>query len=154
MKSSRHANDILFTLRSYPDEVEPLLYERDINGEKVPIIDEWCTGFVRGMALDEEAWRPLMESDEGSDMLFPIMLYGTEVGWEQLRDEPSLEARHVEFATSLGDSVIAIMDWWLPVRKAMSTFHREEPRVGRNNPCPCGSGKKLKQCCGGQKVLH
>ena len=56
----RHANDILFTLRSYPDEVEPLLHERDIKGEKVPIIDEWCTGFVRGMALDEAAWRSLM----------------------------------------------------------------------------------------------
>jgi len=25
---------------------------------------------------------------------------------------------------------------------------REEPKVGRNDPCPCGSGKKFKQCCG------
>jgi preprotein translocase subunit SecA len=25
---------------------------------------------------------------------------------------------------------------------------REEPRVGRNDPCTCGSGKKFKQCCG------
>ena len=25
---------------------------------------------------------------------------------------------------------------------------REEPRVGRNDPCPCGSGKKFKKCCG------
>ena len=25
---------------------------------------------------------------------------------------------------------------------------REEPKVGRNDPCPCGSGKKYKQCCG------
>ncbi len=25
---------------------------------------------------------------------------------------------------------------------------REEPRVGRNDPCPCGSGKKYKKCCG------
>jgi SEC-C motif-containing protein len=23
------------------------------------------------------------------------------------------------------------------------------PRVGRNDPCPCGSGKKYKKCCGG-----
>lgn len=23
-----------------------------------------------------------------------------------------------------------------------------EPRVGRNDPCPCGSGKKYKKCCG------
>lgn len=25
---------------------------------------------------------------------------------------------------------------------------RKEAKVGRNDPCPCGSGKKYKQCCG------
>jgi preprotein translocase subunit SecA len=25
---------------------------------------------------------------------------------------------------------------------------REMPKVGRNDPCPCGSGKKFKSCCG------
>jgi preprotein translocase subunit SecA len=25
---------------------------------------------------------------------------------------------------------------------------RSTPKVGRNSPCPCGSGKKYKQCCG------
>ena len=28
---------------------------------------------------------------------------------------------------------------------------REEPKVGRNDPCPCGSGKKYKKCCGREK---
>ncbi len=28
------------------------------------------------------------------------------------------------------------------------TVVRSEPRVGRNDPCPCGSGKKYKKCCG------
>lgn len=27
-------------------------------------------------------------------------------------------------------------------------YRREAPRVGRNDPCPCGSGKKFKKCCG------
>ena len=27
------------------------------------------------------------------------------------------------------------------------TFRREAPKVGRNDPCPCGSGKKYKNCC-------
>ena len=27
------------------------------------------------------------------------------------------------------------------------TFKRESPRVGRNDPCPCGSGRKYKKCC-------
>ena len=28
------------------------------------------------------------------------------------------------------------------------TVRRQQPKVGRNDPCPCGSGKKYKQCCG------
>jgi preprotein translocase subunit SecA len=28
------------------------------------------------------------------------------------------------------------------------TLKRAQPKVGRNDPCPCGSGKKYKQCCG------
>ena len=27
------------------------------------------------------------------------------------------------------------------------TFRRGEPKIGRNEPCPCGSGKKFKKCC-------
>lgn len=30
----------------------------------------------------------------------------------------------------------------------VETFRRQAPKVGRNNPCPCGSGKKFKRCCG------
>ena len=28
------------------------------------------------------------------------------------------------------------------------TYRREGPKIGRNDPCPCGSGKKYKKCCG------
>ncbi|MFA5088189.1 MAG: preprotein translocase subunit SecA [Candidatus Omnitrophota bacterium] len=31
---------------------------------------------------------------------------------------------------------------------AAQTYHKEGPKVGRNDPCPCGSGKKYKRCCG------
>ncbi|MHC4917282.1 MAG: SEC-C metal-binding domain-containing protein [Planctomycetota bacterium] len=27
-------------------------------------------------------------------------------------------------------------------------IRRDQPKVGRNSPCPCGSGKKYKKCCG------
>ena len=27
------------------------------------------------------------------------------------------------------------------------TFRCKEPKIGRNEPCPCGSGKKFKKCC-------
>jgi hypothetical protein len=32
---------------------------------------------------------------------------------------------------------------WRPVK----TYVREQPKIGRNDPCPCGSGKKFKKCC-------
>ena len=36
----------------------------------------------------------------------------------------------------------------LPEEKIGITLHREAPKAGRNDPCPCGSGKKYKNCCG------
>ena len=32
---------------------------------------------------------------------------------------------------------------------AQEPYRREGPKVGRNDPCPCGSGRKFKKCCGG-----
>ncbi len=32
--------------------------------------------------------------------------------------------------------------------KLSKTVRRESPKIGRNDPCPCGSGKKYKHCCG------
>ena len=33
-------------------------------------------------------------------------------------------------------------------QKQSQTVRNEGPKVGRNDPCPCGSGKKYKKCCG------
>jgi preprotein translocase subunit SecA len=30
----------------------------------------------------------------------------------------------------------------------VETYKRDQPKIGRNDPCPCGSGKKYKKCCG------
>jgi len=43
---------------------------------------------------------------------------------------------------------IAQNDSSLLTMKKVETYRRTEPRVGRNDPCPCGSGKKYKKCCG------
>lgn len=39
--------------------------------------------------------------------------------------------------------------WFFTNGKAPESFQiiNTEPRVGRNDPCPCGSGKKFKKCC-------
>mgnify|MGYP000128082312 CR=1 FL=1 len=35
---------------------------------------------------------------------------------------------------------------------AQQPFIRPTPKVGRNDPCPCGSGKKYKKCCGARET--
>ena len=97
----RHANDILFMLRGAPDDYEPLLLEREVDGERVPIIDDWCTGFVIGISLDEAAWQPLLDADGEDGLLHPILLFGTEEGWQRREADPTLESRS---ATQRGPS--------------------------------------------------
>ncbi len=36
------------------------------------------------------------------------------------------------------------------MQRDVNTVRRTEPRVGRNDACPCGSGKKYKKCCLGK----
>ncbi len=44
----------------------------------------------------------------------------------------------------LGDKMWDFLD---DDEKATLPFARAQPKVGRNDPCPCGSGKKYKKCC-------
>jgi len=49
------------------------------------------------------------------------------------------------------DLVLAAVDLWdLTYRERfhVEAVRRAVPKVGRNDPCPCGSGKKFKQCHG------
>jgi hypothetical protein len=58
----------------------------------------------------------------------------------------------------LVDDTAAEMSWWdcfedeedvdPAPNQAPAPFVRTDPKTGRNDPCPCGSGKKYKKCCG------
>lgn len=143
-------SDRLLSLQEGVDEFEALVYMDESEGRSAPVLDEWCMGFVRGIAMDPQAWDPLVQTlpDGDGGLLTPMFLYGTEEGWEELDSNPSLSDKHQEFADALGACVIGIRDYWLPHRKAAATYRRADVKVGRNDPCPCGSGMKYKKCCG------
>lgn len=64
---------------------------------------------------------------------------------EEIRDG------HQEIAGELeGDDWIAenIWDYLESAENVQQPYIRTMPKVGRNDPCPCGSGKKYKKCCG------
>jgi len=74
------------------------------------------------------------------------------MGWEKnlshLKKDP-----HYQFV----EDTISCMEWWAcfqPKRKVKhkplksSIIKSKHKKIGRNDPCPCGSGKKYKKCCG------
>ncbi len=56
------------------------------------------------------------------------------------QDNAQTTAEHEELGTTGVDEA--------EVEQAQQTYQREEKKVGRNDPCPCGSGKKYKNCHG------
>ena len=52
-----------------------------------------------------------------------------------------------EYYGGEGDETVAAAAPF-PAERPDMTVKRDEPKVGRNDPCPCGSGKKYKKCCG------
>ncbi|MBL8369352.1 MAG: SEC-C domain-containing protein, partial [Candidatus Accumulibacter sp.] len=58
-----------------------------------------------------------------------------------------LEHLRAECEEKLPQAVTEIYRFWV-AQRSIKTIRRETPKVGRNDPCPCGSGKKFKKCCG------
>lgn len=159
----RHMNDIAQTLHQAPEQYEPLLMENPNDGDPIPILDEWCSGFMKGVQLDAEGWLPVTAGQP--DWMSTILLYGTEEGWEALKKKNLSLDEHKALADGLAETVQKIYALWLEQRRKPITagtlpeLARREParnpnKVGRNEPCPCGSGKKFKQCHGRPDRLH
>ena len=131
--------------------------EREHEGRLIPIIDEWCMGYYLAISQDLKAWVPLMLSQP--QLFTTILLYGTADGWETLKKDNDLD-RYQARADTLADSARQIHVFWLAQRKEQiargempGVVRRQEPmrsgpKVGRNDPCSCGSGRKYKHCHG------
>lgn len=159
----RHMNDIAQTLHQAPEQYEPLLMENPNDGDPIPILDEWCSGFMKGVQLDAGGWLPVTAGQP--DWMSTILLYGTEEGWDALKLKNLSLDEHKALADGLAGTVQKIHALWLEQRREQSAAGtlpgpvRREParnpnKVGRNEPCPCGSGKKFKQCHGRPDRLH
>lgn len=139
-------NSIAAIFAKNPKSFQPLFYDN----KGVTIIEEWCVGFMQGVELSEDSWNPLIDSKEGSILLAPILLYGTKAGWEELeKNTAETMTAHEKWVKMIPLTVVSIYNYWLPFRKstAKATHHALSHAVGRNDPCPCGSGKKFKKCC-------
>ena len=108
----------------------------------------WALGYMTGVKLDDK-WQ---DSEEGVMMTMPVGLLTDELG-DSEADAASMESLLEE----LPNKVLEIHQYWNDWRKQtlMPTISQarvpppeKKVKVGRNEKCPCGSGKKYKKCCG------
>ncbi|GIZ53875.1 UPF0149 family protein [Noviherbaspirillum aridicola] len=147
---ARFMNEVMMTFDVAPKDFEPLFCEHQHEGKTLLDGDAWAWGFWEGMQLRADAWEPVWSSPI-ADMLRPIYLLGADEIEEEeaaLVDDPV--KRH-KLAIETEAAIPHIHRYWQPLRKsAVQQVQRETPKVGRNDSCPCGSGKKFKKCCGAQ----
>lgn len=125
-------------------EFDPLFLVDEIEDKTYAIVDEWCEGFLRGMDL----WEPLNSKDAAftEECVQAIKLFATDAALEQLGSMS--EAEMFAQQQSIEPGVLRLFQHFFEQRKPVtqSVVH-DQPKVGRNDPCPCGSGKKFKKCC-------
>jgi uncharacterized protein len=117
---------------------------------KQTAVRQWISGFWKAMALDPASWSALAEDERLQAVISPF------VGFIDLGKDHAFEPAD-DINERLDESITEIPRALLILRKIAKLRAARAPkrasasprsRPGRNDPCPCGSGRKYKRCCG------
>ncbi len=126
------------------DNYEALYMQRVVNERTYTLVDDWCTGFLRGINL----WGPISPTDTMvlEAALEPIRLFATESGFGKLAELHDDQVEQCQQA--IEPAVRKLFQHFFERRtQANQPVLRATSKTSRNDPCPCGSGKKYKKCC-------
>jgi uncharacterized protein len=153
-------NRIANVFASDPGSFEPVFHRQAVWGAA-----EWCEGFLSAtQRFDAEDWAALWVLDAfkgpGDEdhvrLVTPFLRLGDEAGLQLTIKEGSTK----RWVQAIVPSLAAIHAHWLerrtsqPAVASRAPRRRDAPKVGRNDLCPCGSGRKYKKCCGQAPTLH
>ena len=126
--------------------------------------EPWIDGFEQAMRLRPDAWEEIALSDDeeaSASISMIVALNDFYYGRSELTEEA--EDEFDRMAPGLIPEFVRNLNAWTKSRhtgiressvaQPHVRFGQEEPtafgrKVGRNEPCPCGSGRKYKRCCG------
>jgi uncharacterized protein len=110
----------------------------------------WAYGFMAGINLQRQDWQSVFDDTEKAAILRPIYLLGTEDLTEEEEALIETPEQREELAMQVPASVAELYRLWTPVRRVVNdpALRSSLPKIGRNEKCPCGSGRKYKKCCG------
>ena len=133
-----------------PDRYSPLFSVDTRNGDI--LWELWIEGFEKAVALRPAAWKTLLDADvdTAAAMSGMLMLADIAGGDQKVRDSDTVSATAPD---RIADWVVILNEWRLANYQPMQSIDprgatASRKKVGRNEPCPCGSGKKYKKCCG------
>ena len=149
----RHWNHVNRVL-SRDDVYLPMIYED--SG-----VNDWAKGFLKVTQMHWDAWHRVMDDEENGGPFIPIFA----LAYEDSEDKslrPYKEPIDTELRENLivhaAAGVIKFYRYFKERRnsygQASSTFVRAGRKIGRNELCSCGSGKKFKKCCGLGPTIH
>jgi len=126
------------------DHLKTAIMQRPLGGDQGHPQSQFA---IEGRQLFTQMWARI--ANRVTDIIFKIR--GTTLDDDGQRRRVSMSLSH---ADSTGDGFAGATADQKAAMKAQNTdqkvetIRRETPKVGRNEPCPCGSGKKFKQCHG------
>lgn len=131
----------------------PLADENDeiiTDEEGIEALEPWASGFFFGMMHWPET---LIADQEVNALATPIIRNISPDAFETPEQTADFvkEYRSGPMPKTLEDALYDLVKAVFDLKQLIDPnipVVRNEPRVGRNEPCPCGSGKKFKQCCG------
>ena len=151
---TRHYNSVACGFMAQPPTFEPM-FLRGAGGAW-----NWCVGFLLGMDLAPTTWLPLRR--EHPDWFAPLVELGNAgpvadeaIVGDQIRAwcaavAPNLREIHAYSRNTRGQRAAEAG----PLRGQRAPARRTTPKAGRNDLCPCGSGRKFKKCCGSGRSIH
>ena len=156
-----HYNRVAKVLASDPDQYEPI-YGADPNSDD-PLWEPWISGFEQAMRLRADAWEQVIQSDDDdavSSLSMIIAMNRIDQGTSELTEGAIDEFDRM--VPNMIPQIVRTLNSWTKSRHMHGALQRDGPttglpmnvvpfqgkKVGRNEPCPCGSGKKYKRCCG------
>ena len=124
-------------------------------------VSQWSRGFVRGHTWLEELWDPYVpeELDEQfAAVLLTLSFFSSRDVAEAFRKEAAADQSLETLATTMRrvfpNAVAEYAHIGRSISYVVAEHHpaerppRPRRKTGRNDPCPCGSGRKYKKCCG------
>lgn len=168
--TTRHMEFVTHQLAEDPESYQPMVFDAPNGFTASKMAEHWSRGFISAVAMMEDMWTPLLESESAGflAMIRALTREDETVEERKIMDDPELQnlliaglpltVRSIhqfwkEHLTKLGDELfgengsVARMEQSLKIPPRPTV--RGQPKIGRNDPCPCGSGKKFKKCCGG-----